>query len=177
MFILIFYGSLIVKTSHFLLFTPRRPWGTGNIHSIHSKWVNDCCLTPNHSTAICNHSMICFLLSEHAYFGIYGTSSLQQQATGRHYPDSESISLLLLLNDAYWRESSKSKFHTFGLTWWGLEPRIYPAPETITLTITTPMCLLLTSECYVSNYYRWGGHIIFYISVSRIVRLRTLSRV
>jgi hypothetical protein len=110
-------------------------------------------------------------------FGIYGTSSLQQQATGRHYPDSESISLLLLLNDAFWRESSKSKFHTFGLTWWGLEPRIYPAPETITLTITTPMCLLLTSECYVSNYYRWGGHIIFYISISRMFGCGLLSRV
>ena len=109
-------------------------------------------------------------------FGIYGTSSLQQQATGKHYPDSESISLLLLLNDAFWRESSKSKFHSFGLTWWGLEPRFYPASETITLTITTPMCLLLTSECYVSSYYRWGGHIIFYISISRIVRLRTFVK-
>jgi hypothetical protein len=101
MFILLIYDSLLVKISHFLLFTPRRPRGTGNIHSIHSKWVNDCCLTPNHSTAICNHSMICFLLSEHAYFGIYGTSSLQQESKGRHYPDSESISLLLLLNDAF----------------------------------------------------------------------------
>jgi hypothetical protein len=32
MFILIFYGSLIVKTSHFLLFTPRRPRKTRNIY-------------------------------------------------------------------------------------------------------------------------------------------------
>jgi hypothetical protein len=27
-------------------------------------------------------------------FEFYGTSSLQQESTGRHYPDSESISLL-----------------------------------------------------------------------------------
>ena len=109
-------------------------------------------------------------------FEFYGTNSLHQESTGRHYPDSDSISLLLFLNDAFWRENSKSKCHSFGLTWWDLEPMFYPAPETITLTITTPMCLILTSECYVSNYYRWGGHIIFSISISRIVRLRTFVK-
>ena len=60
MFILFIYDSLLVKTSHFLQFTPRRPRRTGNRYSIHSKWVTDCCLTPNDLTAICNHSMICF---------------------------------------------------------------------------------------------------------------------
>ena len=71
MFILIFYGSLIVKTSHFLLFTPRRPRKTRNIYSIHGKWVNDCCLTPSdHFTAICSHSMTCFVLYKHDYFWI-----------------------------------------------------------------------------------------------------------
>lgn len=127
---------------------------------VESKWVNDCCLTrSDHFTAICNHSMICCVLYEHVFLDFMVPT---------HCNSSQRVDITLIASHLVCFYSLMMHFdekvanpNFIVLVWpdgvWNL--------GFIRHSRRSHQCLYY-SECYVSNYYRWGCHIIVYISVS-----------